>query len=620
VPRIGPYEAFECLGQGGFGSVYRGRGPEGRDVAIKVLHRSDPQVLARFEREQRLHAQLGSEAGFVPYIGSGVHQGTHFLVMDYLRGGTLRTRLEKGPLPRSDAVELVLALARTVTRAHDLGIVHRDLKPENVLFTEEGRPRIGDLGLAKHFATDAPGASQSVSLSVEGAHLGTPGYLAPEQLDSSAEVGPAADVFALGGILYECLAGQPAFTGSNVLELLAKIADGRIERIPDLPPWLEAIVEKALARSPGARFADARALSLALARGEKGEKRAPRGLVIAALALAGLGATGAALALRPTTPSSPTTPISPTTSPAPPPALVGTTDRPRKTAEALAACERAERAFDRSDPAGARAEIDRARSLDPTLARPWSLEALDRLTVGDQDRAAASSARALELDPDDVLAWLVRARLDELRGGEGMEAATARALGTDPRDAKGWFTRGWERFRMGDAAGALADAARALDLDPRSVRALVLHDVSLANVKIDDAGSDVEKAIELSPSDTAAWTVRGYIKHRRGDAAGAIADYTRAIELEPRNVNALRQRAAIRAMRDPALACDDAARAIELNPDYGPAWLVLARTRDALGQVDEALTGYKRFVELAPQDTNAAFARQRIQALGDSRR
>ncbi len=613
MSRIGPYEAFECLGQGGFGAVYRGRDTEGRDVAIKVLRRSDPHALARFERELRLHEQLGSEAGFVPYIASGVHQGAHYLVMDYLRGGTLRMRLEQGPLPRTGAVQLVLALARTVTRAHDLGIVHRDLKPENVLFTEEGQPRIGDLGLAKHFSTDAPGASRSVSLSVEGGHLGTPGYLAPEQLDSSKDVGPAADVFALGEILYECLAGRPAFTGNSVLELLAKIADGGFERIPDLPPWLGAIVEKALARNPGARFADARALSLALARGEAGEKRPARVLGIAALALAGLGVAVAAVALRPTSPTSHVSPV------VTPPAPVAP-DRPRRTAEALAACERAERAQDRFDTAVVRTEIERARSLDPTLARPWSLEAFDRLAAGDQDGALASSVRALELDPDEVLARLVRARLDELRGGEGGDAARVRALGKDPGDAKGWFARGWARFRMNDVAGAIADAARALELDPRNVRALVLKDSALANLKIEDAGSDVERAIELSPSDAAAWNVRAYIRHRRGDAEGAVADYTRSLELEPRNVNALRQRAAIRGMRDPAAACEDVARAVEINPDYAPAWWILARARDALGQVDDARAGYQRFVELAPDDDNAPRARQRIQALGDSRR
>ncbi|HZU98836.1 MAG TPA: SUMF1/EgtB/PvdO family nonheme iron enzyme, partial [Planctomycetota bacterium] len=147
-------------------------------------------------------------------------------------------------------------------------------------------PLIADLGLAKHFTLDSPGGSQSISLSLKGEARGTPGYMAPEQAASATEAGPEADVFALGAILYECLAGFPAFTGSTIVEIIAKAAEARREPLgrarPDAPRWLVAIVEHALEPSPPDRFADAGAMLEALSRGPP-PSRAPLvlGLVVA---------------------------------------------------------------------------------------------------------------------------------------------------------------------------------------------------------------------------------------------------------------------------------------------------------------------------------------------------
>jgi serine/threonine protein kinase len=264
--KIGPYEVLGELGRGGLGIVYRVRTPDGSEAALKVLQRVDPERLARFERERRLLASLGEEEGFVGLLDSGVSAETAWLVMPYVPGGTLRQRLDRGALGVEETIALGLELARALGAAHERGIVHRDVKPENVLFTAEGRPLVADLGLAKHFDPAASGASQSVQLTARGAFKGTAGYMAPEQLDDAATVGPPADVFALGAMLYACLAGRPAFAGQTVLEALAKVSSGTVEPIAraEVPPWLEAVVLRALARDPSERYGNGATFARAL--------------------------------------------------------------------------------------------------------------------------------------------------------------------------------------------------------------------------------------------------------------------------------------------------------------------------------------------------------------------
>ena len=312
--RVGEYELLEEVGRGGAGRVYRARARDGREVALKLLTARSPGAGARFLREQRLQGAFGAREGFVPLLDAGEdEQGRPFLVLPLLAGGTLRQRLSRGRLEVDEARGLGLALARALGAAHARGVVHRDVKPSNVLFDGQGRPFLADLGLARQFTAAAPERQGSVG-SRTGDFRGTPGYMAPEQLLDAKRVGPPADVFALGVLLYEALSGQPAFSGPSLIDVALKVERGQFVPLrqvrADVPPWLAAAVERALDPDPTRRFPDGEALARALEAGDAPPARgddagpSPRPVAVAGrwsarrtleLSAGALALTGAAL-------------------------------------------------------------------------------------------------------------------------------------------------------------------------------------------------------------------------------------------------------------------------------------------------------------------------------------
>ncbi len=267
--RIGPYEVRYPVGVGAAAVVFKAAAPDGSAVALKVLRPRDRERLRRFEREVRLLSRLTREGpGFVPLVGHGATIGGTWLAMPFLPRGTLRDRLERGPLPVEEAISVVKVIATAMARAHASGITHRDLKPENILFTEGDEPLIADLGLARPARDAIAEWSDSITVSREGRFMGTAGYAAPEQLDDARHAGPPADVFALGAVLYECVSGLPPFEAPNAIVLTARLAAATHQPLSavakDAPAWLVALVEKALAADPAQRYADAAALVAAL--------------------------------------------------------------------------------------------------------------------------------------------------------------------------------------------------------------------------------------------------------------------------------------------------------------------------------------------------------------------
>jgi tetratricopeptide (TPR) repeat protein len=215
---VGGYEILEELGRGGMGVVYKARQVQlDRLVALKMLGSASASRddLVRFRTEAEAVARL-SHPNIVPIYEVGEHDGLPFFSLEYLEGGSLDRRLGGKPLAAADAAALVETLARAAHFAHQRGIVHRDLKPANVLLAASG-PKITDFGLARRL----DGSSRQTHA---GEILGTPSYMAPEQAEGRVDaVGPHTDVWALGAILYECLAGSPPFDGPSVVETLQQV-------------------------------------------------------------------------------------------------------------------------------------------------------------------------------------------------------------------------------------------------------------------------------------------------------------------------------------------------------------------------------------------------------------
>ena len=325
--RLGPYEIRARLGAGGMGEVYRAFDHSlGREVAIKLLpaiFSSDPERLARFEREARLLASLAH-----PHIGAiyGLQQSGDLrgIVLELIVGETLEERLRRGALPIEQALFTAVQIAEALSHAHRRGVTHRDLKPANIMLTRAGA-RLLDFGLARWSghasgfvnaaATTTPRPEGVQSLTIEGTILGTPQYMAPEQLEGRT-VDARADVFAFGAVLYEMIAGRPAFDGGSTAAVMAAVlnTEPSFAALPPMPSAVERIIRKCVAKDADDRWQTTRDLSdelkwIADPRAPQapplGALPAPRRLrpgkvAVAALVALAMGAAGwAAWAFRP---------------------------------------------------------------------------------------------------------------------------------------------------------------------------------------------------------------------------------------------------------------------------------------------------------------------------------
>src|SRR5262249_34885589 len=277
---FGRYRILRPLGAGGMGAVYLARDTQlDRLVALKVPRlggddRPTPGDLERFLREARAAAAL-LHPNLCPIFDVGEVDGTPYLTMAYLEGRLLSGVIEKGkPLSQRQAALIVRKLATALQEAHARGVIHRDLKPSNVMISARGEPIVMDFGLARRDET------VEARLTKDGTVLGTPAYMPPEQVRGETRtIGPACDIYALGVILYELLAGRLPFEGS-VLNILGKILT---EEPPppsrsrsDLDPRLEAICLKAMAKQVGDRYATMAELAAALAAQLRAMRETPR--------------------------------------------------------------------------------------------------------------------------------------------------------------------------------------------------------------------------------------------------------------------------------------------------------------------------------------------------------
>jgi eukaryotic-like serine/threonine-protein kinase len=257
------YELGPVIGHGGMGEIRRARDTRlGRDVAIKLLRpdlaRQD-EVRARFDHEARAAARL-SHPNVVAVYDSGELDGQPYIVMECLPGRTLADEMKAGPLP-AERVEAVAAdVLAALAAAHREGIVHRDVKPGNLLLTDDGQVKVSDFGIAK--------SAEVLEPTLTGQILGTPAYVAPERLEGQT-ASHQSDLYSLGVVLYEALAGHQPFSGDTPLEMARSVQQGEAEPLrracPSVSAAMAGLIERAMATDPARRFATADDMANALA-------------------------------------------------------------------------------------------------------------------------------------------------------------------------------------------------------------------------------------------------------------------------------------------------------------------------------------------------------------------
>ena len=277
--RVGPYTIVSPLGAGGMGEVYRARDSRlDRDVAVKVLRADvagDRERLARFDREARLLAGL-NHPNIANVIGLEGDTDTPALVMELVDGPTLAQRIDAGPLPLDEALDIARQIAEALEAAHDRGIIHRDLKPANVKIRPDGLVKVLDFGLAKALdPVDAPEQSiqadsptiTSPALTMRGVILGTAAYMAPEQA-KGRPVDRRTDIWACGCVLFEMLTGRRPFEGEDTTETIAAVVSKEPDWTalpPSTPASIRRLLQRMLVKNPKHRLDSAAVLRLELA-------------------------------------------------------------------------------------------------------------------------------------------------------------------------------------------------------------------------------------------------------------------------------------------------------------------------------------------------------------------
>lgn len=268
---LGPYEIQCPLGEGGMGEVYRARDTRlGRDVAVKVLPTEfsrDPERLRRFRQEAQAVAAL-NHPNILAIHDFGEHEGSPYIVTEFLEGETLRNRVATGAMSVRKTIDIAVQIAQGLSSAHAKGIVHRDLKPENIFVTRDGRVKILDFGLAKLVPeTSSPDALTLASRTEPGVVMGTVGYMSPEQVRGQT-ADTRTDLFSLGTIIYEMLSGTRAFQGQTSVEIMNAILKQDPPQLAEIgheiPPTLEKIVRHCMEKNPAERFQSAFDVAFAL--------------------------------------------------------------------------------------------------------------------------------------------------------------------------------------------------------------------------------------------------------------------------------------------------------------------------------------------------------------------
>jgi serine/threonine protein kinase/tetratricopeptide (TPR) repeat protein len=673
---LGPYEILTKLGEGGMGEIYRARDTRlGREVAIKLLSEDldlSGTHLQRFEAEARAASSL-NHPNIVTVYDVGLDEDRPFIVMELIHGRTLRELLASGDrLPLKEIVELAAQAAEALAKAHSAGIVHRDLKPENLMVTADGYVKILDFGLAKlnPALADIEPASAQISRvdtlaadtgarpaeSKTGSLMGTIGYMAPEQVESS-QVDYRADQFAFGVILYELVTGRRAFGGSSRAAILNAIISQEPPSVsdlnPTLPPPLRWIIERCLAKDPAKRYVSttdlARELrtlsshldettSQATDHGIERPRRttrpvgARRWLTISLLTICVLAALILARPLirhfRSTLPATKQLVILPFHN-----ATGDSKDQVlcdgliETLTTKLTQLSSARKSYWVIPASEVRAEhlnsaAQAAKKFGATLAITGSLQRTGnmlRLTANLVDTQSLRQLRAISFDtPTEDLPHLqdglVRrvAQMLSVQIGDS-EAKLIHAGTTSSSTAYEAYLRGRGYLLDYPSADSLDNAVRsfqqALQRDPDYALAYaglgeaywrqydLSHDTSMVSL----ARRNCERALELNDLLAPVHITLGILHRGTGEPKKAIEDFDEALRLDPNNARAVLEKAHTLQKLDRNEEAEKTyRRAINLRPSYWGGYNQLGAFYFGIGQYARAAAQFRRVTELAP--------------------
>jgi serine/threonine protein kinase/tetratricopeptide (TPR) repeat protein len=577
---FGPYTIVAMLGAGGMGVVYRARDERlQRDVAVKVIRppwSSDEMRRRRFEIEARSAARV-SHPNVVAIYDIGEIDATPYLVTELLEGGTLGDRISGDPLPRAEALRVAIAVAEALAEAHRQGIIHRDLKPENVLFTRGGVPKISDFGLSKLMEperTPFSGAATDAALTTEGAIVGTPAYMSPEQA-SGREIDFRSDQFAFGSVLIEMLTGERPFQRSTSVHTLSAIIDCDLdfERLGrTIPKDLLMTLKRCLAKEPRERYGSTddlvHDLKQSAAEARPARRRISRAPAIIAVVTVLMLAIGAVL-LR----------------------MRGHIAPPPHTIESIAILPLSNFSGDHDQDYFAEAmteeltsQLSSVRSLRvasrtsasayrgttkpiSTIARELGVDGViegsvvrtgndARVTIqlidGATDRhvwsqsfdRSGSDVLSLQRDVAREIVGQVRATLSPMERAELARTPT-RSVEAYEAYLHAKYKGQTAMTKRADADESLRYAKQAVKLDPQFAEAWVaLAKACQAEMFSWGGGKEydeeayiaIEKALALNPALAEAYSVRGFLNYNplhNWDLAAAIADYRKAIAINP---------------------------------------------------------------------------------------
>ena len=614
--RLGPYEIVAPLGQGGMGEVYRALDTRlDRQVALKVLPSmgaGSAVAAERFRREARAASAL-SHPNVCAVYDLGEHEGRHYLVMELLAGASLFDVLKAGPLAHDRALDLIIDVVEGLEAAHAKGIVHRDFKPANVFVTSQGRGKVLDFGVAK-LADNSAEALTVASLTGAGQVLGTSAYMSPEQARGEP-VDARTDLFAVGLVLYEMLAGHPAISGPTTAVLFDTLLNKPVKPLreiggPAVPVEIDAIVTRLLSKQPSARHQTARALL--------DDLRAARRALESASGPRQVRAETSAASVA----------VLPFVSLSPDPENEYLADG--ITEEVLSALGRVQGlhvpgrvscfAFKGKsvEVADVAAKLRVANVLTGSVRRMGN-----RLRIAAELVSADSGfqlwSERFDRSADDVFAIqdeIASSIAERLKGTLVMPSSgplVRRA--TENLDAYACYLRG--RFFLNQRGESIKQGLEAfheaLALDPNFALAhsgvaealslIALYGFSAPNLVVPASEAAARRALELDPDLAEPHTALQIARYSYyWDWAGAEAEFNRAIAANPRTVTSLTTRAielaSIHGRTDEARAL--ATRAIDMDPLSPHTHYALAVSHLCAGRLSDATTAADRALEIHP--------------------